>query len=58
MDKKTDPKVCEKCKKCQVLSKVEGSSPEISLVAVWCPPCNYQYSEVEVEKVSKADKAA
>jgi hypothetical protein len=58
MIKKTDPKVCEKCKKCQALSKMEGSSPEISLVAIWCPPCNYKYSEVEVEKVSKADKAA
>jgi thiol-disulfide isomerase/thioredoxin len=56
MTKKIDPKSCEKCKKRQVLSKVEGSSPEISLVAIWCPPCKYQYSEVEVEKIAKVDK--
>jgi hypothetical protein len=56
MTKKTDPRVCEKCKKRKVISQIEGSSPEFSLVTVWCPPCKYQYSEVE--KVDRAEKAA
>jgi hypothetical protein len=58
MTKKTDPRVCEKCKKRKIISQVEGSSPEFSLVAFWCPPCNYQYSVVEVEKIARIEKAA
>jgi thiol-disulfide isomerase/thioredoxin len=58
MTKKIDPRVCEKCKKRKIISQIEGSSPEFNLVTSWCPPCKYQYSEVEVEKIAKVEKAA
>lgn len=58
MNKKTNPSVCEKCKKRKIISQIEGSSPSINLVAIWCPDCKYQYSDVEIAKVEKVEKAA